>query len=166
MPNFSADLSVSSLDKLLSDVKGYRDKVNAAPAKITEQLAEIGAEAIQQNIAGITDLDGNAPGVVSKSASGSTATVSQTGSQIAYLEYGTGAQGATAPHPQASQVGWQYGSGKNIRQMKNGKAMWRYYDKLKGHYRITDGLPAQKQVFRAALTMRDSIAEVAKEALK
>lgn len=166
MPTYAADLSTSSLDKLLSDVTAYRDKVNAAPAKIAARLAEIGADAIQQNIAGITDLDGNAPGTVSVDVKGTQATVSQTGSQVAYLEYGTGEQGAASPNPVAVKAGWHYGSGKNIRHMKNGKMMWRYYDRLHGHYRITNGIPAQKQVFRAALTMRDSITEVAKEALK
>ncbi|WP_312694115.1 hypothetical protein [Caproiciproducens sp.] len=166
MPTFTADLSVASLDKLLSDVKSYRDKVNAAPEKITARLAEIGADAIRKNIAGITDPDGNAPGTVSADISGSHATVSQSGDQIAFLEYGTGEQGEASKHPEYQTAGWRYGSGKNIRKMKNGKMMWHYYDRLRGHWRITDGLPAQKQVFRAALTMRDNIVPVAKEALK
>lgn len=166
MPTYTADLSVSSLDQLLSDIKAYQSKVNAAPDKITAQLAEIGANAIQQNIAGITDLDGNAPGTVSVDVRGAEATVSQSGDQVAYLEYGTGEQGAANKHPEYKVAGWHYGSGKNIRRMKNGKLMWRYYDKLKGHWRITNGIPAQKQVLRAALTMRDNIVPVAKEALK
>jgi hypothetical protein len=166
MPTYRADLSVASLDKLLSDVKDYQKKIDSAPAKITEQLAEIGAEAITQNISGITNPDGNAPGTVGMQIEGGIAKVFQQGKQIAFLEYGTGEQGAGSPHPVAVKAGWKYGSGKNIRKMKNGKMMWRYYDRLKGHYRITDGIPAQKQVFKAALTMRDSIVEVAKGALK
>jgi hypothetical protein len=166
MPTYRADLSVSSLDKLLSDVKAYRDKVNSAPEKITARLVEIGAKAIQQNISGITDLDGNAPGTIGMSLNGSKATVYQQGGQIAYLEYGTGERGAADKHPKYKESGWKYGTGKNIRRMKNGKMMWRYFDKIRGHYRITDGIPAQRQVLRAALTMRDNIAQVAKEALK
>lgn len=166
MPTFQANLSISSLDKLLSDVKAYRDKVNAAPEKITARLAEIGSDAIRQNIAGTTNPDGNSSGTVSANISGSHATVSQSGDQIAFLEYGTGEQGAASPHPEYQVAGWNYGSGKNIRRMKNGKLMWRYYDRLRGHYRVTNGIPAQKQVFRAALTMRDNIVPVAKEALK
>jgi len=166
MPTYTADLSVSSLDQLLSNIKAYQSKVNAASDKITAQLAEIGANAIQQNIAGITDLDGNAPGTVSVDVRGAEATISQSGDQVAYLEYGTGEQGAANKHPEYKVAGWHYGSGKNIRRMKNGKLMWRYYDKLKGHWRITNGIPAQKQVLRAALTMRDNIIPVAKEALK
>lgn len=166
MPTFQADLSVASLDKLLSDVKGYKAKLEAAPAKITERLAEIGAEAIQQNIADIADLDGNAPGTVGMQVDGGSGKVFQQGKQIAFLEYGTGEQGAASPHPRYAVTGWHYGSGKNIRKMKNGKMMWHYFDQLHGHWRTTDGIPAQKQVFRAALTMRDNIVDVAKEALK
>lgn len=166
MPDFSADLSVASLDKLLSDVKGYKAKVDAAPAKITERLAEIGAEAIQQNVAGITDPDGNAPGTVGMQVKGGSAKVFQRGPQVAYLEYGTGKQGKASPHPEAVEAGWQYDVGSKIRRMKNGKRMWHYYDRLRGHWRTTNGIPAQKQVLRAALAMRDSIVSVAKEALK
>lgn len=166
MPTFKADLSVSSLDKLLSDVKGYKAKLEAAPEKVTSRLAEIGAETITQNISGITDPDGNAPGTVGMQVEGGTAKVFQQGKQIAFLEYGTGEQGAASPHPVAVKAGWKYGSGKNIRKMKNGKMMWHYFDRLRGHWRTTDGIPAQKQVLRAALTMRDSIVPVAKGALK
>lgn len=166
MPTFQADLSTSSLDKMLSDVKAYQEKVEAAPEKVTARLAEIGANAINQNVSEITDLDGNAPGTVSVDVRGAEATISQSGDQVAYLEYGTGEQGAANEHPEYKVAGWHYGSGKNIRRMKNGKLMWRYYDKLKGHWRITNGIPAQKQVLRAALTMRDNIVPVAKEVLK
>lgn len=166
MPTLQADLSVASIDKLLTDVKNYKAKVEAAPAVITERLAEIGADAIQQNISGITDLDGNAPGKVGAEVDGGSAKVFQQGKQIAFLEFGTGEQGANSPHPKYTVAGWHYGSGPNIRKMKNGKMMWRYFDRLRGHWRITDGIPAQKQVFNAALTMRDSLPEVAKEALK
>lgn len=166
MPTFRADLSVASLDKLLSDVKDYKAKLETAPAKITERLAEIGTDAIQQNIAGITDPDGNAPGTVGMQVEGGSAKVFEQGNQIAFLEYGTGEQGADSPHPIAVKAGWKYGSGKNIRRMKNGKMMWHYFDKLRGHWRTTDGIPAQKQVLRAVLTMRDNIVPVAKEALK
>lgn len=166
MPDFSADLSVASLDKLLSDVKNYKAKVDAAPAKITERLAEIGAKAIQQNITGITDPDGNAPGIIGTQIDGSSAKVFEKGPQVAFLEYGTGEQGAASPHPKYTVAGWKYGAGKNIRRMKNGKMMWHYFDRLRGHWRTTSGIPAQKQVFNAALTMRDSIVDVAKEALK
>jgi hypothetical protein len=166
MPTYQADLSVASLDKLLSDVKAYRDKVNAAPAKITEQLAKIGSEAIQQNVAGITDPDGNAPGTVGTQVEGSSAKVFQKGDQISYLEYGTGEQGKASPHPKAVEAGWQYDVGTHIRKMKNGKRMWHYFDRLRGHRRTTNGIPAQKQVLRASLTMRDNIVPAAKEALK
>jgi len=166
MPMFTADLSVASLDQLLSNVKAYQKKIDEAPEKISVRLAEIGAASISENLSGITDTDGNVPGTVGIALSGSKATVYQQGDQIAYIEFGTGAQDAASRHPQAGEVGWNYDSGTKIHTMKNGKRMWRYWDKLKGHWRITSGLPAQKQVYRAALKMRDSIPTVAKEALK
>lgn len=166
MPTYTADLSVASLDKLLSDVKAYKAKVDAAPAKIVEGLAKIGAEAIQQNVAGITDPDGNAPGTVGMQVEGSSGKVFELGPQSAFLEYGVGEVGKASPHPKAGEAGWQYDVGSKIRKMKNGKRMWHYFDRLRGHWRTTNGIPAQKQVLRASLTMRDNIVPAAKEALK
>jgi len=166
MPTYRADLSVSSLDELLRNVKSYQAKVNAAPERIVSELARIATNSISETISGITDSDGNATGSVGSNISGNTAMVFNEGDQVGYIEFGTGVTGAAEPHPQARKSGWSYDKGSKIFTTKSGKRMWRYYDTLKGHWRITSGLPAQKQVYKAALKMRDNIVQVAKEALK
>lgn len=166
MPDFKADLSVSSLDQLLSDLKDYKKKVDAAPNKIAESLAQVGAESIQETLSEITNQDGNALGEVGIAETETGLRVYNEGSQIAFLEYGTGEQGAADSHPLAGKAGWKYGSGPKIRKMKNGKRMWRYWDHLRGHWRITNGIPAQMQVFTAAQKMRDRLVEIARGVLK
>lgn len=59
MPKLTANLSAASLDKLLEDLQAYKQKLEEAPQKIVESLAEYGENQIRQNIAGITDKDGN-----------------------------------------------------------------------------------------------------------
>lgn len=166
MPKFTANLSVESLDRLIVNVNDYRQKVENAPQKIASELAQIGTDEINSVLTRITDTDGNAIGSVGQTVLGNTATVWNAGEQVAYIEYGTGAVGKSQPHPTAGDIDWQYDVGKKIRATKSGKRMWRYWDNLKGHWRITDGLAAQMQAFKAAQKMRSNITRVAKEALR
>jgi len=162
MPTYKADLSVSSLDELLRSVNAYKTKLEAAPVKIVSELAEIGQNEIQANINGITDKDGNYLAVAGEFTFGGTGFAFMQGEQAGFLEYGTGVQGQSSPHPQASQAGWNYNSGKTI-HVKTGS--WAYWDPARGRHVWTNGIPAQMPVLRAALAMRRKIREVAKGAL-
>lgn len=166
MPKYQAELSVSSLDNLLSDLNSYKEKLEAAPQKIEADIAEIGASSIEDTLSSITDQDGNSIGIVGIEETENGIKVFNQGKQIAFLEFGTGEKGEKTSHPYAGSANWKYNSGTKIRCMKNGKRMWRYWDKLRGHWRITDGIPAQMQVYNAALKMREEIPHSAKEALK
>lgn len=166
MPTYQANLSVSSLDALLNDLKAYQKKVEDAPGKICDALLDTGKEVVEQVVDGIQDPIGNAPGIVTadrKYAAGeATAALNYIGSQVAFIEYGVGVKGAEHPHPVADEANWHYNSGKHIRLTN----YWRYYDRLKGKYRVTQGMPARMPVLRASLGMRLKIAQAAKEALK
>ena len=162
MPTYKADLSVSSLDELLRSVNAYKTKLEAAPVKIVSELAEIGRNEIQANINGITDKDGNRLATAGEFTFGDTGFAYMEGEQGQFLEYGTGVQGQSSPHPQASKAGWNYNSGKTI----HAKGRWAYWDPVRHQHIWTNGIPAQMPVLRAALTMRRRLREVAKGALK
>lgn len=164
MPTFKADLSTSSLDVLLKDLVEYQEKVVTLPERLTSELAQTAATSISENLTGITDLDGNAPGTIEIKQNGTSATVSNVGDQIAYLEYGTGAY--ADPHPQAGQVGWTYGEGERIFTTKSGRRMWHYWDDMRGHWRTTAGQQPNMQVFKAALKTRQEIVPTAKRLMK
>lgn len=167
MPTFKAGLSVGSLDALLKNLDTYKQKVEAAPARICDVLLDTGKEVIDQVVGGIEDPIGNAPGIVTAnrrySAGAAQAQLSYSGSQVAFIEYGVGLKGQEHPHPVASEAGWSYNTGKKIRRPSN---TWTYYDKLQGKLRVTQGMPARMPVLRASLGMRLKIVLAAKEALK
>lgn len=167
MPTYKASLSVSSLDTLLNDLKAYQQKVEEAPGKICDALLETGKEVIEQVVDGIQDPIGNAPGIITSDrhyGSGTaTAELNYSGSQVGFVEYGVGVKGAENPHPVANEANWNYETGEKINKQTH---YWCYYDRLKGKYRVTQGMPARMPVLRASLGMRLKIAQAAKEALK
>lgn len=162
MPKLKASLSASSLDALLTDLKAYQQKVEAAPHKIVETLVDYGKEQIAQGIGSIRDKDGNYLATAGSYMFGDGGVAYMEGEQAAYLEYGTGVKGQSSPHPQANQVGWQYNSGPTISSTGD----WSYWDPVKGHYVHTKGIPAQMPVLKAANAIRQKEIEAAKEALK
>lgn len=162
MPKFKANLSVSSLDKLLSELREYQKKIEQAPARIVENLADFGENQIQRGIQSIIDRDGNYLAKAGSYVFGGAGLAYMEGDQAAYLEYGTGVVGKNSPHPQANEAGWQYNTGKTINP-KTGD--WSYWDSVKGKYIHTKGIPAQMPVFNAALEMRKQVVKAAKEAL-
>ena len=159
MPVFRAKLS--DIDNLIKELEAYKQKLVAAPEKIVTELAEVGRKEIESNINTITDVDGNYLAAPGKSVDGNTATAFMTGSQASFLEFGTGINGQSSPHPDASQHGWEYNTGATI---KNNR--WRYYDPFLDKYVSTSGIPAQMPVLKAANEVRAQAITVAKEALK
>lgn len=166
MPVYKSDLSVSGLEKLLSDVRAYRHKVEEAPAKIVCSLARMGEQEINRNIDGITDKDGNVLATAGSFSFGNSGFAFMQGDQAPYLEFGTGYRGLLSPHPDAQEAGWEYGSGPTIKRTSSGKMMWRYRVSGTGQFRFTEGIPAQMPVLKASQQIRKKIPSVAKEALK
>lgn len=162
MPALKANLSVSSLDTLLDNLKAYQQKVEAAPRKIVQGLTDYGKDQIQQNISAIRDKDGNYLATAGSYVFGDGGVAYMEGEQAAFLEYGTGTRGQSSPHPQADEAGWQYNKGPTISSTGD----WSYWDPVKGQYVHTKGIPAQMPVFKAANAIREKEVEAAKEALK
>lgn len=159
MPVFSAKLS--EIDELIKELKAYKAKVEAAPRKIVEELAEVGRSEIQGNLGAITDVDGNHIAGSGKEVNGNKAVAFMNGSQASFLEFGTGIQGQSSPHPDANKHGWEYNTGATIVNNR-----WRYYDPFLNQFVVTSGIPAQMPVLRAANEVRSQASKVAKEALK
>lgn len=154
-------VKLSELDDFIRDLKEYKAKVEAAPSKIVAELAEIGRKEIEGNIGAITDVDGNYLAGSGKEVNGNTAAAFMVGSQASFLEFGTGIQGQSSPHPDANVHGWEYNTGATI---KNNQ--WRYYDPFLNKFVTTSGIPAQMPVFKAANEVRARVEEAVKEALK
>lgn len=162
IPTYKANLSAASLDALLDNLKAYQAKVEDAPRKIVESLADYGKEQIAQGINGIRDKDGNYLAAAGSYVFGEGGAAYMEGDQAAYLEYGTGIAGQGSPHPKADEAGWEYNTGPTISRTGD----WSYWDPVKVQYVHTKGIPAQMPVLKAAAAMRRKEAEAGKEALK
>lgn len=166
MPVLKADLSSDSIGQLIEQLQKYQKKVESAPAKMVENLTKSADEKIQQHLNSITEKDGNVLANAGEFIFGDTGFAYLEGEQAAYLEYGTGIQGAGSPHPLASEVGWTYNSGPRIHTTKNGRVGWVYQESGTGKWRFTEGIPAQMPVYAAAQEVRDEMLSAAKEAMK
>lgn len=166
MPVLKAELSVSSIENLINDINDYKTKIENLPKQLEYKLAEIAVDEIKANLLGITDTDGNAIGIVGVETQINKTIVYNQGEDVAYIEYGTGVNGKINSHPDAEKAGWQYDMGSTIHTTKGGKRMWKYYDNIKGHYRITSGIPAQMQLLKASIKIRNRIKKIAGELVK
>lgn len=166
MPEFKTELSVKSLDKLLSNVRGYGQKVKQSSNKMVELLAQEGQAEIQRNIDDISDKDGNVLAQAGAFTFGSSGFVYLYGDQAAFLEYGTGYEGKTSPHPMSQEAGWEYLSGSTIRETADGKYVWKYRMSGGSQWRYTHGIPAQMPVLKAATRIRAMLPGLVKEAIR
>lgn len=166
MPKIDLILSEKGIDDAIRQLQEYAEKVKKAPERIVSSLVADGQTVASERLASIVDPDGNIDARVSGNVNGNRGNVTLSGSQAAFLEFGTGPVGAAKPHPVSGKFGWKYASGPRIRAFKNGRIGWRYFDRSKHHYRITSGIAPQNILLNAAAQMRMNIVQRAKEALK
>ena len=165
MPEFEISLGVKEINGLIRELERYNRKLDKAANRIVRELALEAKNDMTVALASIVDKDGNVRASVRGKSYENPATISLTGDQAAYLEFGTGIIGALNSHDLAAEVGWQYGAGSHYRTFKNGMVGWVYYDNSRRHYRVTRGIPAQNIVFNAARNTRYRIKDVVKGAL-
>ena len=161
-----AELSVSSLDNLLKELREYREKVESLDSKLPQELASNAESYISQNLADVMDRDGNVDVSTGTDKIGNTARAYMDGSQAAYIEFGTGVKGKQSPHELAAEVGWEYDSGERIFTTKDGRRGWVYKDPISGLYYFTEGIPAMMPVLNAAREIKNEVAETARELMK
>ncbi len=166
MPVYDVPLSVAGIDEIIRELNSFRRKLNEAETKIVQGLADDAEASMRERLTSVTNPDGNVDASVGSVGSGNEAYVYLTGEQAAYLEFGTGVVGESSRHTMAGQVGWEYNIGPHIRTFKNGKIGWIYFDRSKGHYRVTSGIKPQYIVVGAASTARSMIARRIREALR
>ena len=165
MPEFEIGLGVKEINGLIRELERYNRKLDKAANRIVRELALEAKNDMTVALASIVDKDGNVRASVRGKSYENPATISLTGDQAAYLEFGTGVIGRNSPHELAGQVGWEYCVGPKIRTFKNGRIGWLYYDNSNRHYRITSGIAAQNIVFNAARNTRYRVKDVVKGAL-
>lgn len=156
MPNIP--LSVGALKQLERQLNRLaKDLPDDIATMVNVAAAEEAAKVVRRNVATISNLDGNYDGgenpeatvVVRVGYKGRSQSVVWQGSQIAYLEFGTGAAGASNPY-QGIAIG---ATGYTPDPTKD---EWAYLDTKSGKAEISHGIPPYAPMYNASVEMRVS----------
>lgn len=105
-------LGLEGITELENILKDLQKQIDNAPKQIVETMCNYTAEQMQSNLSSVTDEDGNRYGTVETKVKGrkqqAYGTTSYGGLGAMFLEFGTGMIGKGSPHPNASEVGWEY----------------------------------------------------------
>ena len=146
------DLSTKNIRALRDNMKRLaRELRDDVKVDIEQKVGAAIADDVMQNIAGISDVDGNYLGhdeatvLVLPTPSTGGHRVAWFGKQIAYLEFGTGAVGQGYPGAAMAASGYHPDPTKDA---------WHYKDAKSGQYERSTGLPWQGPMFNAAIRGR------------
>lgn len=173
MADDGVKINSEKLDEVLSNITS---SLNNTSKQVLDDLAELALDEMQKNYSSAEYQAGESMDF-SKTGSDSEKTVSMSGPQAAYSEFGTGTRGGIHPHPKKNEYGLNpYNSGPTIRPaMKEiktddgniapGTLYWTYKgDDGKIHY--TQGIPAQKEVYNAGQTVLKEMPSIIKKRLE
>lgn len=155
MKTIKVPLSASGIEELVKKLTQLKKDLKKASEKSVEDMAELCEKQIINNYAASPYTDGNDDAKFVKEKDGKKIIVGVQGSQVLYREFGTGTEGLNAPHPIKSKYNLKgYNSGEKIRvNSKNGELYWIYKDKS-GNAVYTQGIPAGKEVYNAAVILK------------
>lgn len=159
------------LDEVLSNIT---DRLSNTSKQVIDDLAELALKEIQGNYSKAEYQAGEEMDF-SKTGTDTEKTVSMSGPQAAYSEFGTGTQGELHPHPRKNEYGLNpYNSGPTIRPataeveektgISTGTLYWTYKDDA-GEIHYTQGIPAQKEVYDAGQTVLKEMPSIIKQRL-
>lgn len=153
-------LSSSSIQNAITELKAYRDSLDAKLKKLLEELAYIGVK--EASVRFTTAIyDGVNDSSVTLETIKDGYCIKAEGKAVAFIEFGAGVYhnpGEPYPNPRPSGIVGigEYGKGYGKRQA------WGFRDES-GELVITHGTPAAMPMWYASEEMRDSILQKFKE---
>lgn len=149
------NLSSSSVNEVISKLQLLKQELNQSNNGVVEDLSNLAKEQIENNYAASPYTDGNDDVEVFKVKTDKGIKVGAKGSQVLYREFGTGTEGLNSPHPMKNEFSLNaYNTGRKIKvNSKNGELYWIYKDKS-GKPVYTQGIPAGKEVYNAAVILK------------
>lgn len=151
-------LSEKSINSAIRELKSLKKKLEKNIDIANNELVQLGKMQLSNELSSISDRDGNALGEIKEPVvTGENALLVWSGSQITYLEYGTGLVGQ-GTYSGNLPSDYRYAVGKviqkNIREKND--PYWEYSrDKIK-----TYGIPAQAPMLKTAYFMRNNVFNV------
>lgn len=151
MPDTVIPLSKGNIRHLIRDLKEFSRALREdIPTDIERATGAVVASLVQNNIAGIADVDGNYLGTDNPNASVTVEValsgheVIWRGKQIAFVEFGTGAAGASGGYPGLAMAAAGYHPDPT-------KTLWVFKDAKTGEARISTGLSPQAPMLNAVM---------------
>lgn len=178
--NITTGLSVKELENLAKQMDNWAEKMDKASKKIVKDLADYGLEQMQQIYAEAqSKYEDTTPMDFSITGTETEKTVSMSGPQALYDEFGTGTIGEQNPHPAKKEFGLNpYNDGSTIRKAKNeiineetgekipaGELYWTYKDGT-GRIHHTQGIPAQKEGYDSLKATIKKAPEIVKKRME
>ena len=165
MPKITFRLSEKSIQAAIKELEAYRKRIEESPREIVQELADLGVSEIDANLP--SEIDGNERGTVTATVTDTETTahgtVNHQGSQVSYIEFGTGVLGRNNPYEKAAELGIEYLKGSKI-HLDSPNPWWAY--QKNGKFYVTHGIPPQNQVLNAAKTMRTQLKEIVQKVVK
>ena len=166
-------LSNRGMSELLEKINNLKNDLQKLDENIVNKLADYTAQEIENNLSATEYKDGNDDVHVFTEFKNNSVKVGMRGSQVLYDEFGTGTQGEQSPHPLKGNFKLAgYNTGRKIRKasvkvnentgIPIGTKYWTYKNK-NGETVFTTGIPAGKQVFNAAQSLRNKKMQIVKQ---
>jgi HK97 gp10 family phage protein len=166
MKVFKSDLSYDGLDKLIGELKDYKESLNDKCNEIVRQLEEMGVERAR-SLCPVDKGDARDSIVGYMDETNHSATIIA-GSHCIYIEFGTGVVGGNSSHPSPEWLAfmsWAYGSGGTIFTTKDGRTGW-YYPADDGTWRFTEGMESRPFMYETVQYLKKQSGNVAKGVFK
>lgn len=155
MKKIIIELSTSSCNKALQELKAYQREIVPKLDEVCRRLAEIGRDEAASVISGIRGSEGNSVNRLDVVKLGNGYKIVMEGSDVYFIEFGTG-DGVSAHYDTSVPVAWGTWSAEH-RQMLWRKGFW-YYDGVK-----YTGTPAYMPMYHAEKKMREEAPRIVKE---
>lgn len=160
MKKFTVTFGEDGIADMQEYLRNLKAGISQKADRVIDELAHEAESDINQKL-DFMELDDNARGVVTRKKMAHKTVVSHTGSDVMFLEFGTGMVGRNSPHPLSPQYSWDYYIDTMFKKTtKSGKQGWFYKHK----FRV--GIPAGRAVYNAGQNAHRNALKKAQEVFK
>ena len=161
-------LSPEGVADAIKELQAYKKEVETKARLLVQRLTDMGADLVRVKIISMGAFD---TGELLSGVSGyyspslNVGFVRVTNDHVAFVEFGTGVIGKSAPHPNAeylSKAAWGYATGAKIFTTKDGRVGW-IYPTDDGGYRFTEGMASRPFMYETALELQRQFPTIVKE---
>ena len=157
-----------SLQKGIKQLQAYKKRVQEKTSLLVQKLTDYGAEIVRVKIVG---MGAYYSGELLSGVSGYFSPILNAGfvkvasDHVAFVEFGTGVVGQTAPHTNGeylSKAAWSYASGTKIFTTQDGRVGW-IYPTDDGGFRFTEGMESRPFMYETALELQRDLYRITQE---